>query len=66
MTQQFGSVTVFLYKAFAFIPSRAAEELGALSESGGTTTAEPFEEQRSPATAALQPLVQTLLCWLLA
>lgn len=44
--------------------SGVAKEPGALSESGGTSTAEPSEEHRSPGSAALQPLVQTLLRWL--
>ena len=44
--------------------SCTAKEPGALSESGGTSTAEPSEDQRSSRSAALQPLVQTLLRWL--
>ncbi|TMS20266.1 TBC1 domain family member 7 [Larimichthys crocea] len=42
----------------------SAKEPGALSESGGASTAEPSEEQRRSGSAAVRPLVQTLLRWL--
>lgn len=44
-----------------FVVVSAAEEPGTLSESGGASAAEPPEEHRGAGSAALQPLVQTLL-----
>lgn len=41
--------------------SAAAEEPGALPEPGGAAAAGPPEEHGGSASAALQPLVQTLL-----
>lgn len=48
----------------SFLFCFAAKEPGALSESGGASTAEPSEEQRRSGSAAVRPLVQTLLRWL--
>lgn len=42
----------------------AAKEPGTLSESGGTSTAEPSEEQRRSSSASIRPVVQALFCWL--
>lgn len=60
---------LFFFHLFCVLPSHlfchlAAKEPGALSQSGGASTAKSPEEQCSSKSASLQPLVQALLCWL--
>lgn len=45
-------------------PVGLAQESGALPECGGAPATEPSEEYWGPRHAAIQPVVQTLLCWL--
>lgn len=48
----------------AVVSFGVAEEPGALSESGGASAAATSEEHRRLGSAAVRPVVQTLLRWL--
>lgn len=62
----FSLSAILTWGIFCVLSCGSAKEPGALSESGGTSAAEPSEKHRCPAPAALQPVVQTLFCRLSA